>query len=176
MEELVSLLLTSGPDQRHPIKARAPHDRLRRLAALTGCRWPARAGQAGKAIWERGRSRCHNDGGRSVTSLSLRPFFWRRSGATLQSWLALANPEHRISSLRMRCPAISTTMHGRRLAALAGWRSRQGTIKARAGAASPSLTAPKRNENPASDRLQNRSFARYTCATPASPWQKLHST
>jgi hypothetical protein len=40
VEELVSLLLTSGPDQRHPVKARAPRDRLRRLAALTGCRWP----------------------------------------------------------------------------------------------------------------------------------------
>jgi hypothetical protein len=38
--ELVSPLLTSGPDQRHPVKARAPRDRLRRLVALTGYRWP----------------------------------------------------------------------------------------------------------------------------------------
>jgi hypothetical protein len=65
----------------------------------------------------------------AVASLALRPFFWRRGGATLQSLLALANPEHRIPSLRMR-----------RLA------QEHGTVKARAGAVSPSFTAPKWNE------------------------------
>ena len=43
-----------------------------------------------------------------------RPFFWPKSGARLQPWLAPANPEHGRPRRRTGCPTTSTTMRARR--------------------------------------------------------------
>jgi hypothetical protein len=50
----------------------------------------------------------------------------------------------------------------------------QGTVKARAEAVSPNLTAPKRNEPWHRVDRKTRIFQTYTRPTAASPWHNLH--
>jgi hypothetical protein len=115
VEELVSLLLTSGPDQRHPVK------QVRQFGS-----------EVAPVVTTMG----------AAAQRRLR--FDHSFGAGVV--------RHCIRGSRSQIPnAVAAD-------ALAVRRRRQGTVKVRAVAASPSLTAPKQNENLASDRLPGPQF------------------
>jgi hypothetical protein len=92
--EFIGLLMTSGPDLRHQLKARADRARLRRLIGLD-LKSPPRRGPLTQV--RQGGSELAPDLTEMEATASLRPFFWRTRGTTLRLWLAPANPEHGIS-------------------------------------------------------------------------------